>query len=565
MLAELRIRNFAVIEQAELSFAAGLNILSGETGAGKTIVMTALGLLLGGRASSEIVRAGAREATVEGIFEFESEGPFAEGAEWQDPDNPREIIIRRVISEGGRSRISINGKLATLQALAQIGSALVQIYGQHEQQSLLQHENHLLILDRHAGLEAELAAYRDLYLHAQETRNKLAELERRERERADLLELARFRINELENAQLNLGEDSELSSERTVLTNAARLAEISTAAEQTLYGAEGSAVDLVSQARTRLAEAALIDPALHAAVELIAGAQVDLEEAARTLAAYAERIEADPARLEQIEARLQELSRLKRKHGGTIESALETLARSRSELAELEAAAETRATAETELEQVLEQLFERARRLSTARQSNAAELKRRMEQELKSLGMRNAQFEARIAPLAAADGELTRDGIVAGHLGIDTVEFYLSPNLGQAPIPLQRVASGGELSRIMLALKRLEAQQRGIATLIFDEVDAGIGGTAAEIVGRKLKQLARFHQILCVTHLAQIAAFADNHFLVEKEERQGSTRSCVTELKTSNRATEIARMLGGDEVSDKFMRAAREMVNRARQ
>jgi DNA repair protein RecN (Recombination protein N) len=565
MLTELRIRNFAVIEEAALSFSAGLNVLSGETGAGKTIVMTALGLLLGGRASPELVRMGARESVVEGVFELEGEAPMDGAAEWLDPDNPRELVIRRVIAEGGRSRASINGNIATLQSLAQLGAGLIQIYGQHEQQSLLQRENHLLILDRHAGLEPELAAYRELYEQAKESRRRLAELERRERERSDLLELARFRVGELENARLIVGEDDELSSERTVLVNAARLTEAANAAEQALYGAEGAAVDLVSQARAWLAETAAIDPALNAPLEMIVTAQANLEEAARALSAYAARIEADPARLEQAEMRLQELSRLKRKYGGTIESALAILASSRAEIAALEAAAETRAAAEAELQRLLAELFEAARGLNRRRERDALELKRSMEVELKSLGMRNAEFDPRLGRLASADAEFSHNGIAAGTAGIDIVEFYLAPNLGQAPIPLQRVASGGELSRVMLALKRLEAQRRGVATLIFDEVDAGIGGAAAEIVGRKLKQLARFHQILCVTHLAQIAAFGDRHFVVEKEERRGATRSRVIELKSPDRTGELARMLGGDEANDKFLRAARELVNRARQ
>jgi DNA repair protein RecN (Recombination protein N) len=565
MLTELRIRNFAVIEEAALSFAAGLNVLSGETGAGKTIVMTALGLLLGGRAAPELVRMGAREAIVEGVFEIEGEAPIAGAAEWIDRENPRELIIRRIIGEAGRSRVSINGNIATLHSLSQLGAALVQIYGQHEHQTLLQRENHLTILDRHAGLETELAAYRELYQHAKESRARLADLERRERERSELLELARFRISELDNARLIAGEDIELSSERTVLANATRLAEAAGVAEQTLYGAEGAAVDLVSRARARLAEAAAIDPVLNGALEMISAAQANLEEAARTLSAYAARIESDPVRLEKIETRLQDLSRLKRKYGGTIESALETLARSRADMTELEAAVETRAAAEAEMHRLLDQLFEAARRLSSRRECDAVELKDQMEAELKSLGMRNAVFAARLGRIAGADADFTQNGIATGPSGIDTIEFYLAPNLGQAPIPLQRVASGGELSRVMLGLKRLEAQRRGVATLIFDEVDAGIGGGAAEIVGRKLKQLARFHQILCVTHLAQIAAFADHHFVVEKEERRGSTRSYVSELKPPDRTAEVARMLGGDDGSDKFLRAARELVNRARQ
>jgi DNA repair protein RecN (Recombination protein N) len=564
MLTELRIRNFAIIEEAMLSFANGLNVLSGETGAGKTIIMTALSLLLGGRALPELVRTGAREAVVEGVFELEGEAALPDAAEWIDPDNPRELIIRRVIADGGRSRASINGNSVTLHALGQLGASLVQVYGQHEQQSLLQRDNHLSILDRHAGLEIELAAYRELYQRAREARVRLAELQHRERERNELMERARFRVSELENARLTVGEDDELSSERNVLANATRLAEAASGAEQTLYGAEGSAVDLVAAARARLADAAMLDSSLNGVLEMIVAAEASLGEAARSLSAYAARLEADPGRLEQIEARLQELTRLKRKYGGTIEGAHETLQRSRAEVVELEAAAEARAETEVELRQIVEQLFQAAKGLSSLRERDALELRHLMQAELKTLGMRNAAFEARIDRLAAAEAEFSHDCIAMGPWGMDTLEFYLAPNLGQAPIPLQRVASGGELSRVMLGLKRLEAQKRGVATLIFDEVDAGIGGVTAEIVGRKLKQLAHFHQLFCVTHLAQIAAFAERHFVVEKEERRGSTRSRVNELKPAARAAEVARMLGDGDGSEKFLRAARELVSRAR-
>ena len=564
MLAELRIRNFAIIEEASLIFGPGLNVLSGETGAGKTMIMTALGLLIGGRASPDLVRTGAKEAIVEGVFELEGEAPVNEAAEWLNEENSRELVIRRMIAEGGRSRVSINDNIATVQALARLGSALVQIYGQHEQHSLLQRENHLTILDSHAGLEAELAAYREAYERAHSIRARLADLERRERERADLLELARFRAAELERAQLTPGEDEELARARTVLANATRLAEAANVAEQALYGGEGAAFDAVSQTQAKLADAAALDPKLAGPLEMITAARANLEEAAHALRAYAARIEADPARLEQIETRLQELTLIKRKYGGSIESAIETRDRSRGEIAELEAVAESRAATEAEFDRALEELDSRARELNLRRKRDGAELKRRIEAELRTLGMRSATFEPRIAP-APADGGFIRDGHTLGPNGFDTVEFYLAPNLGQPPMPLARVASGGELSRVMLALKRLEAQRRGVATLIFDEVDAGIGGAVAEIVGRKLKQLASFHQILCVTHLAQIAAFADNHFTIEKEERRGATRSRASALKVADRAAEVARMLGGDDRSDKFLRAARELIERARQ
>jgi len=564
MLIELRIRNFAVIEEAALAFGPGLNVLSGETGAGKTIIMTALGLLIGGRGSPDLIRAGAKEAVVEGIFELEGEAPIVEAAQWLADDNPRELVIRRVIAEGGRSRVSINDNTATVQGLARMGAALVQIYGQHEQQTLLQRENHQQILDRHAGLEGELAAYRALYERAQEVRARLADLERREGERAGLLELARFRASELERAELTAGEDVDLAAARTVLANAAKLAEAAAAVEQALYGGDGAAIDVVSRAHTRLAEAATLDPKLSEPLEMIASARANLEEAAHTLHAYAARIEADPARLEQVESRLQELTRLKRKYGGTLETAIETLERSRNEIVELEAVAENRAETEAALGQLIDQLLAQATELNHRRVDDGAELKRRMETELRSLGMRNAVFEARLGKAPAGEADFSRDGLALGPAGFDTVEFYLAPNLGQPPLPLARIASGGELSRVMLALKRLEAQRRGVATMIFDEVDAGIGAAVAEIVGRKLKQLARFHQILCVTHLAQIAAFADSHFVVEKEERRGATRSRVAALKPADQPAEVARMLGGDESSDKFVRAARELLDRAR-
>jgi len=565
MLTELRIRNFAVIEEAALSFGPGLNVLTGETGAGKTIVMSALGLLLGGRASPEVIRAGAKEAIIEGVFELEGEAGLPEAAEWLGEDNPRELLIRRVIAEGGRSRVTINDSLATVNGLTRIGAALVQIYGQHEQQSLALRENHQQILDRHAGLAAELAAYLANYEQARAIRGRLSDLERRERERAELLEVARFRAAELERAALAAGEDDELAANRAVLANATRLAEAAGEAEQSLYGGDGAAIDAIARAVARLAEAATIDPKLNPALDLITSARNDLEEAARELAAYSTRIEADPKRLEEVDNRLQELTRLKRKYGGSIESALEALDRSRREIAELEGVAESRATAEAELARALGDLLTRARALHRKREHDAAALKRRMEAELKTLGMRSAIFDARVTAITTDGAAFVHDGLALGPTGFDTVEFYLSPNLGQPPLPLAKVASGGELSRVMLALKRLEAQQRGVATIIFDEVDAGIGGAVGEIVGRKLKQLAQFHQILCVTHLAQIAAFADRHFAVEKEERRGATRSSAAALKDADRPAEIARMLGGAETSDKFVRAARELIERARE
>jgi DNA repair protein RecN (Recombination protein N) len=563
MLLELNIRNFAIIEEAHLEFGAGLNVLSGETGAGKTIILNALGLLLGSRASPDMIRAGEKEAIVEGLFELEGEVAMPELAAGKS-DGGRELLVRRVIAEGGgRSRVTIDGELATVQSLGKIGASLVQVYGQHEQHSLLRAESHREILDRYANLDDALASYRERYARAEEIRSRLQELNRRERERADLLELARFRATELERAGLVAGEDEALAQERTVLSNASKLADAALEAEQALYGADGAATEKVSRAEARLVEAAALDPKLGDALEMIKSARANLEEAARTLVAYASKIEADPARLEEMDNRLQELTRLKRKYGGSIDTALETLERSRAEIGELEGIGESKAQVDAAMAAALDELAAHANKLSSIRKRAAAELGRKMETELKSLGMRSPGFEPRLGELASEDAGFVHGGVALGSFGIDTVEFHLSPNVGQPAMPLLRIASGGELSRVMLALKRLEAQRRGVATMIFDEVDAGIGGAVAQVVGRKLKQLSRFHQILCVTHLAQIAAFADRHLTVEKEERRGSTRSRVAVLEPGDRTEEIARMLGG-EVSDKFRRAARELLDRAR-
>jgi DNA repair protein RecN (Recombination protein N) len=565
MLVELRIRNFAIIEGAALYFGPGFNVLSGETGAGKTIIMTALGLLLGGRASPDMIRAGQNEAVVEGLFELEGEAPLPEGAPEFAEAGQRELLIRRALAaDGGRSRAYVNGEMATVQTLARMGQSLVQVYGQHEHQTLLRSESHLQLLDRHAALDAMLEEYGAAYRATAQARARADELRERERTRAEQLELARFRIAELERAGLQPGEDEQLAGDRTVLANAARLGAAAADAERMLAGESAAALDAVARAETRVGEAAVIDPKLKDAFELIRSARLGLEEAAHTLRDYAERVEADPARLEEIETRMAELTRLKRKYGGSLPSVLETLERSRVEIAGLERVSESRAEAESQLRDALDDLARMGAELSARRQSAAAELKRRMETELKTLGMRAPVFEARFAPLEKSENGFEHSGVTLGPGGADSIEFMLSPNLGQPPMALARIASGGELSRVMLALKRLEAQRRGVATMIFDEVDAGVGGAVAQVVGRKLKELARFHQVLCVTHLPQVAAFADTHFLVEKEERRGATRSRVSALAQAERIEEVARMLGGAEVTDKFRRAARELIERAR-
>src|ERR1700722_15978349 len=444
MLLELNIRNFAIIEEAHLEFGAGLNVLSGETGAGKTIILNALGLLLGSRASPDMIRTGEKEAVVEGLFELQGEAAMPELASGKRDGGGRELLVRRVIAEGGgRSRVTIDGDLATVQSLGKIGASLVQVYGQHEQHSLLRAESHREILDRYANLDNELPSYRERYARAEEIRSRLHELRRRERERADLLELAKFRTTELERAALVAGEDETLSQERTVLANAGKLASAALETEQALYGADGAATDTVSHAEARLVEAATLDPKLGDALEMIKSARANLEEAARTLGAYASKIEADRARLEEFDNRLQELTRRKRKYGGSIDHALETMERSRTEIKELEGIEESKAQVEAEMTAALDALVAHAKKLTSIRKRGAAELRIKMEAELKTLGMRSPGFEPRLGIVADDEASFVHTGVALGPAGGDTIEFHLLPNLGQPAMPLLRIASGG--------------------------------------------------------------------------------------------------------------------------
>src|SRR5579863_6089241 len=341
MLLEIRIRNFAIIDEVALEFAPGLNVLSGETGAGKTIILSALGLLLGERASADMIRAGQKEATVEARFEIDGEMALPEGVSAVANGKAREVIMRRTVSESGRSRISVGDALASASTLARMGALLVQIYGQHEQQSLMRAESHREILDRFSALDLEISEYRGMYDRAIALRARIRDSEVRERERADLLELARFRAMEIDRAAMVEGEDDALLTERTRLANAAKLGAAASQAEQTLYGGDNSAIDIVSSAQSTLEQAASLDASLGEPLEMIRAARANLTEAARALGNYAEKIEADPARLEQVEARLAELGRLKRKYGGSIASALEALARARDEIKEHETASQS--------------------------------------------------------------------------------------------------------------------------------------------------------------------------------------------------------------------------------
>jgi len=554
MLRELRIRNFAVIDEVVLEFKPGLNIITGETGAGKTIILDALGLIAGQRGSTDVIRNREDEASVEALFdslpEELSEKLGNAGFEAED-----EIVIKRIVSRSGKNRIYLNGSLAPRAVLAEIGATLVQIYGQHEHQTLLQPETHLSLLDGFAELEASARSMQMSYKILTASWNELNQvkqsIEQKRREKA----LLETQLEELERARLKPGEEEELRAAKNVLAHSEKLYQGCREGEDLLYESDAALVGRLGKYSGRLRELAGVDQHLRPTVEL-------LESSLAQLRRYAERIHFARNSLEQVEERLAEIQRLKRKYGGSVEDILRVHEEIRESLGSLEQGEGKIAALEKTFADVRQTAWDTAEKISTARQRAAKKLKRDMEREVRTLGMPETTFEVRftthdekadVPPFFVGGKKLTERGM-------DQVEFYFSPNPGEPPKPLARIASGGELSRLMLALKALVLTAGEASTLLFDEVDAGIGGRVAEIVGKKLKQVAARQQVLSVTHLPQIAALADAHYVVEKEVEQGRTFTRVRQLSERDRIAEIARMLGGIKITDQARRHAEELV-----
>jgi len=570
MLRSLRVNDFALIEDLVLGFGAGLNAVTGETGAGKSLLQRALAIAAGHRAGSEMVRAGCEAARVEAVF---APGPAATdivqrlAALGIPASASGEIRIRRTIARNGRSHVVINDRPATVATLLEVGSALIHLQGQHESLRLAQAETHLAMLDHAAGTEADAARYRAGHARVTEIVTRLDSLERGAAQLERRLEIARYDLDELVQAKLERSdEEAALAAERMRLRNVERLALATSEAVERLHGADGAALATVQAMARRLGELAVVDPALEDIAASLAQAAEPLADGVRGLLDYVEGLESDPQRLDDIEERLALLARLVRKHGvadvaGLIEKCealRDELARSASDLADPGALRE-------ELARAADQAWRVAGELSAARRQGAARLATAMEAELGSLGMGDARFTVRFEPLPpgptrGAAAVLTRDGAALGPEGLDWVEFDLAANPGEGARPLARIASGGELSRIMLALRNV-AGGVPVPTLVFDEVDAGIGGATAEIVGRRLHALVRRHQVISITHLAQIAAFADHHYAVVKDRERGRTRTRVLEVVGEERVAELARMLGG--TSSAAARAhASEMLER---
>jgi len=571
MLAELSVRDFAIIDAIDLRLAPGFNVLTGETGAGKSILIDAVDLLLGGRADPTFVRAGAEAARIEGLFRLDERtqariAPILE-REGLEGERPDELLLGREIRREGRSICRVNGRTVSLALLKEIGQNLVDIHGQSEHLSLLRVREHLNLLDRYAGLEEERAELAELVHQLRAVRTELEKLRRDERELARRADLLRFQVEEIESARLEPGEEEALLEERTRLANAEQLAALTSEAYALLYeGSDGAnaALDLIGQALRALAALAKIDPATAEIAQAVEAASYQLDDAARTLRHYQDTIEFNPARLNQVEERLDLIRRLKRKYGDSIP---DILAYARQAAAELEGLTHSEERVEVlrlEEEALLRRIGAKAERLSQARREAALRLAEGIERELTDLRMAGARFAVDIQWVEDESGVPVGERRYAfDATGIDRVEFLVAPNPGEGLKPLVKIASGGETSRLMLALKTVLSRADQTPTLIFDEIDQGIGGRVGVTVGRKLWGIADAHQVLCVTHLPQLAGYGDAHFKVEKQVIGERTVTRVRELDEAGRVEELAQMLGAS--GQAVQQSARDILAEVRQ
>lgn len=542
MLRELRIKNFAIIGDLRIRFEDGLNVLTGETGAGKSIIVDALSLALGSRAQSDLIRSGEKEAMVQAYFEVEGNALPDIGIDVSDG-----LILRRSITSAGKSRAYINDTMVTVQSIAEVGKALVDIHGQHEHQSLLSVEKHRYLLDSYGKLHGEREKVETLYREVQTLKTEITDLKQKVKERTHRLDLLRFQINEIDTASLKHGEKETLIEERKILSNLSRLNELTETAYSMLYGSEGSCMEGLSKIITKVREMASIDQSVSDILNMLESALPLIEDAAISLREYKDKYDIEPERLAEIEERLELIKKLERKYGEGIETILKYRDGAEKELKELEFTDERLESLEAEIRTKEEMLLSAAHTLSEKRKKVAKKIEEFVKNELKELAFGYPDFIIDI-----------KEDVITSH-GIDRVEFLFSANPGEPPKPLIKIASGGELSRVMLALKTILADVDDIPILIFDEVDAGIGGRTAESVGKKLKAISNKHQVLCTTHLPQIASMGDFHLRIEKSEIDERVYVEVKELSGRERLDEIARMLSG-KITEVSLKHARELV-----
>jgi DNA repair protein RecN (Recombination protein N) len=563
MLAQLVITDFAIIDSLSTSFSGGLNILSGETGAGKSIIINAANLILGGRASPDLIRTGAKRAVVEALFHLPLQSPLSSLLKEMDIPFNGELLIKRTISKQGKSKVWINGTLATLQMISKIGPHLISVSGQNEHQLLLKPDSHLFILDDFGGLTKDRIVLNELYHDYYSLKEKTVGLKAHLKEEAERRELTQFQIKEIEEAQLVPGEDAELEAEKSQLIHVERLIDIAFNGYQALYEKDESVLSILSVLAKNMDKGVTIDHRLEHFKKQLESAQAQLEDVALELRDFYSQLKDDPKRLEEVEERLQLIKQLKKKYGSSIESILsfkEELSQKEYQLTQKK---DELKRFEIQIEEKGEHLLDLATKLSLKRHEIAKEFEKKVEEELHLLDMAGTRFQIKFISNESGGDSISADMVDSTLTadGLDVVEFMISPNVGEDLRPLAKIASGGELSRIMLALKTILARSGLVETLVFDEIDAGIGGATAAVVGEKLRSLANYHQILGITHLPQIASCGEKHFLVEKQVSKGRTRSLISLLDRESRINEIARLLGGRTISEKTLAHAREMLS----
>ncbi|HEY2420184.1 MAG TPA: DNA repair protein RecN [Neobacillus sp.] len=543
MLSELSIKNFAIIEALSISFEKELTVLTGETGAGKSIIIDAIHLLVGGRGSAEFVRHGEEKAEIEGLFQLDDhQHPvFLKALEFGIEIEEGMIVLRRDISKTGKSICRINGKLVTISILREIGSTLVDIHGQHEHQELMDETKHLNLLDQFGFEEISLSQteYLSVFLRYEQTLHKLKSLSTNEQQTAHRLDLIQFQYEEIQNADLKLQEDDMLLEEKRKLGNFERVYEAIQSSYTALMG-EQNGLDWISMVMGHLEDAAALDSNYKNVFESVANSFYQLEDAGRLLRNELDVLEYDPQRLNEIEERLNEINHLKRKYGKTIDEIVEYAAKIEEEIEIIQNKESHIGQLEKELASITKDLTLEARQLTGLRQKWAKKLSKLIHNELKELYMSKTVFEIR---LESDLQHFTRNGV-------DHVEFYISTNPGEPLKPLSRIASGGELSRIMLALKSIFSKHQGITSIIFDEVDTGVSGRVAQAIAEKIHHVAIDSQVLCITHLPQVAAMADTHLFISKISKGGRTKTFVAPLNKEEKIKEIARMISGVEITD---------------
>ncbi|MDY0220503.1 MAG: DNA repair protein RecN [Desulfobacterium sp.] len=562
MISELTIKNFAIIDDIRISFSNGFSVLTGETGAGKSIIIEAVNLILGARAAADLVRTGEKNAELSATFEIEPGSPAALIMADQEMYPGEGLMIRRVIGADGRHKVYINSKPSTMQLLKQVTRNLAGISSQHAHQSLFNEENHLSILDRFATTQNLAAEVKRIYNELAPLTRKIQELKRNAHKADQENNLLRFQIDEIEKANILENEDETLQQERIRLKNGTDILTCVTAAVDELHAREESILERFGRIRNDLDRRSTLDPALIPIVEKASQSLFELEDLAEELRVYASKINLDPGLLDQTEERLDLIQRLKRKYGGTLEQLFEKYTRMQSQLELTDNLEGTVARLEEKAEALATALREKALILSERRRQGAEHLGTLAEKELGELEMGNTRFVVFMdyTPSDTAD-YFTVDQRAISPSGIDRVSFLISPNPGEEPRPLSRIASGGELSRVVLALKTILSRTEALDTLIFDEVDSGVGGRTSDKVGKKLKKLADTYQVICITHLAQIARFGTSHYKIEKNVVNGRTVTSITPLPDmEDRVTEIARMIGGERITDATLAHAREML-----